>query len=300
VPQFILLFLCLLLGWTLKHFKKFPINAPQTLSGFIIYISLPALAILNLHKLQFSDGLWFPIVMPWMLFLLSAIFFIILGKVFRWSKKTTGCLILVSGLGNTSFVGFPMLEALIGPEAIPIATILDQLGSFLVVSVLGVITASVYSSGRVDTQSIIKKIISFPPFWAVIFGLSTRGVQFPDLANFVLERLAGTLTPLALVSVGLQLELSPQRIRKIIQPLSMGLTFKLLLVPLFFFTLGKLVVSDPLIFKVTVLESAMAPMITAGIIATQFDLESDLAAQLVGVGIVLSLVSVPFWGWLVN
>ncbi len=296
MSQFILLFLCLLVGWVLKHFKKFPESAPQTLSGFIIYISLPALAIINIHKLVFTEGLWFPIVMPWILFGMSAALFISLGKVFKWSAKRTGCLILVAGLGNTSFVGFPMLEALVGLDAIPVATILDQLGSFLVVSILGVLTASIYSSGKVDARASVKKILSFPPFWAVILGFLTRGVEFPAVANFVLERLASTLTPLALVSVGLQLEPSPGRIRAILQPLSLGLAFKLLLAPAVFFVMGRALISDPLIFKVTVLESAMAPMITAGIIATQFDLESDLAAQLVGVGIVLSLLTVPFWG----
>ncbi|MEZ4786733.1 MAG: hypothetical protein R2790_02345 [Flavobacterium haoranii] len=34
------------------------------------------------------------------------------------SKKLTGCLIVVAGLGNTSFVGFPVIEALFGKKGI--------------------------------------------------------------------------------------------------------------------------------------------------------------------------------------
>jgi malate permease and related proteins len=42
-----------------------------------------------------------------------------------------------------------------------------------------------------------------------------------------------------------------------------------------------------------VLESAMAPMISAAILASDHDLEPDLANAVLGVGILLSFVTVP-------
>jgi predicted permease len=39
----------------------------------------------------------------------------------------------------------------------------------------------------------------------------------------------------------------------------------------------------------------MAPMITGSIIAAEYDLDGDLAALMVGVGIPLSFLTLPIW-----
>jgi predicted permease len=50
-----------------------------------------------------------------------------------------------------------------------------------------------------------------------------------------------------------------------------------------------------LLFKVTVLQAAMAPMITAAIIAQEYELNSDLANLMVGIGIPLSFLTILMW-----
>ena len=49
------------------------------------------------------------------------------------------------------------------------------------------------------------------------------------------------------------------------------------------------------ILSVAVLQAAMAPMISAAILAEQFHLEPELANAVLGIGILLSLVTVPLW-----
>jgi predicted permease len=56
----------------------------------------------------------------------------------------TGCLILTAGLGNTSFLGFPIIEALYGQEGMKTAILVDQPGTFVVLSTLGIIVATMY------------------------------------------------------------------------------------------------------------------------------------------------------------
>ena len=48
-------------------------------------------------------------------------------------------------------------------------------------------------------------------------------------------------------------------------------------------------------FKVTVLETAMAPMITGSIVAISNNLEPKLASLMVGVGIPLSFFTLAIW-----
>ena len=54
---------------------------------------------------------------------------------------------------------------------------------------------------------------------------------------------------------------------------------------------------EGLILDISVIETAMAPMITGSIIAISYDLEPKLASLLVGVGIPLSFLTIGLWYW---
>ena len=81
-------------------------------------------------------------------------------------------------------------------------------------------------------------------------------------------------------------------------PLALGLSWSLLLAPALVWGVlhGG---GGGLVAEVTVLQVGMAPMVTAGILAADHGLEPPLAAALVGVGLVLSLLTVPAWAALI-
>jgi len=65
----------------------------------------------------------------------------------------------------------------------------------------------VYSEGAVTKFDIAKRIATFPPLIALVVAVALIPLSYPPLVTSVLARLGGTLAPLALVSVGLQLRL---------------------------------------------------------------------------------------------
>jgi predicted permease len=75
--------------------------------------------------------------------------------------------------------------------------------------------------------------------------------------------------------------------------LSIGLSWKLALAPLAVWLLGRLTQTEGLLMTVSVLEAAMAPMISAAILADEHKLEPALTNAILGIGIVLSLLTVP-------
>jgi predicted permease len=104
-------------------------------------------------------------------------------------------------------------------------------------------------------------------------------------------QIGATLTPLALFSVGLQFRLHLQRDQ--VGALIAGLGWKLFLAPLVVFGIGIAAGIGGLTLTVGVLQAAMAPMISAAILADQYDLEPRLANTVLGAGILLCLVTVP-------
>lgn len=294
MANIILLAVCLLAGIGLKRTGRFPAATPAVLNGFLIYISLPALAILHIHNIQLDASLGLTAAMAWLLFGFAWALFSAAGKIFKLDRQTVGALTLVAGLGNTSFVGLPMIEAYFGKEYLGIGIIADQLGSFMVLSTLGIVVATICSSGSVTPRLMARKILLFPPFQALVLAFFLRAVPFPLWTNIVLEKLGGTLTPLALVSVGFQLHFGG--LKAVLKPMTAGLTYKLFLGPAIITLLYVVLLGNTgTVIQITIFEAAMAPMITAGIIAVDHDLKPQLVGMMVGIGIPLSFVTLYFW-----
>ncbi|OIQ16225.1 MAG: transporter [Flavobacterium sp. MedPE-SWcel] len=301
MDSIILIFVCMLAGVGLQKVKAFPPNAYVALNQFVIHISLPALALYYIPKIAVGIKLLYPLGIAWIGFLLAFIFFVVLAKIFGWSRKLTGCLILTAGLGNTSFVGFPVIEALYGKEGLETAIIVDQPGSFVVMATLGIIVAASYSRSATGTAAMVKKILLFPPFIAFFIGMTMNLLKYDFINDVqsVLSRLGSTVTPVALIAVGMQLKID--RKSKHWGFLGLGLFFKLMITPAFFYILYKLILKgEGIETDVSVMEAAMAPMITATILASSHGLKPRLSGMMIGVGIPLSFITLAFWYWILS
>tara|TARA_R110002050_G_scaffold72883_18_gene157002 strand:- start:1726 stop:2649 length:924 start_codon:yes stop_codon:yes gene_type:complete len=294
----------ILIGIVLQKVRNFPIEAPKALNAYLIYVVLPAVSLLHISKLDLGPALLLPISVGWIIFTITWLLFGYLGKRFSWDKKTIGCLIICGGLSNTGFIGYPVIEAIYGAEGLKIAVLIDQTGSFLVVSSLAIIVASLYGSEKLRKRDISKQMLFFPPFMFFILALLLNifKIEISGVAEKVLESFSGTLTPIALIAVGLQIKIKISDIKD--NYLWYGLAHKLLLIPLLIYAIYQWIpAGNPdqnLIFKVSVMEAAMAPMITSSIIATNYNLRPKLASLLVGVGIPLSVITLTGWYYLLE
>ena len=172
MSNLILLVVCFIAGLLLRQSGKLPDNAHVTLNGFIIHVALPALTLLHIHGLHVDSTLIFVVAMAWLLFGLGVLLFWVLGRLAGLTRSTTGALMLTGGLGNTSFVGLPMIETFYGKEGMATGILIDQLGSYLVLSTVGIVVAGLYAEGRPDATTLFKKVASFPPFLALLLALA--------------------------------------------------------------------------------------------------------------------------------
>lgn len=301
MASIILLFLCLGLGVLFRITSLFPKETPNILNQFVIFISLPSIALFYLPQVEISSQLLFPVGVAWIGFAVAALLFLTLGKIFNWSRSLIGCLILTGGLGNTSFVGIPVIEALYGKEGLKTLVLVDLPGTFMVLSTFGILVAASYSRGETSFKEILLRMFKFPPFIAFLIGISfaLSGIHFPETINSVFEKLGATVTPLALVSVGYQLKIEKKS--KHWKFLTLALIYQLMAWPAIIFTLYRYVFhqSGPS-FQVCVMEAAMAPMITAAIIASSYGLKPKLSSMMIGIGIPASFITMAFWYWILN
>jgi hypothetical protein len=298
MANFLVLVTCLVAGWALRTGGRVGDNAHQPLNAAIIHLALPAVTLRTLHGFEFDREHLLPVLMPWALFALGAALFWALGRALALTRAQVGALTLVGGLGNTSFIGLPMIETLHGREGLGLGLLIDQLGSYLVLSTLGVAAAAWYAAGgRVSAREMVRRVATFPPVIALVAALLLRPLPAPPLVDAALVRIGDTLAPLALLSVGLQLRL--EAIREHARALALGLSYKLVLAPAL--VVGVLWLADAApdtASRVSVIEAAMPPMIGAGIVAAQANLAPRLVSMMVGAGIPLGLVTATAWHWL--
>lgn len=295
MSNFILIFICLSAGILLRKVKGFPTAAHIPINFWLIYIAVPAVTLRYIPNIHFTAQTLFPLSIAAIIFLTAAAFFKLLGHFLQWEKTTIACLTIVAGLGNTSFIGFPLTEAYFGSEMLPIAILCDQ-GSFLTLSTLGVFVAMQASNSSKGSSSILKKLFQFPPFLAFCTSLFLIAFPLPVAANLLFEKLGQTLVPLALFSVGLQIDWKNNTYS---MSLIYGLTYKLLIAPLLILGIVYLLFDFDITMKTIVLEAAMAPMITAAIVASQYNLNQNLSNALVSIGIPISFITTAIWYFMI-
>lgn len=293
MSNLILVFLCLLLGLLFQRIKQFPENAPSSLNAYVVYVALPALVLNEIPKLELDGQALVPVLMAWLVMFFGGGITWLAARWLNWSREVTGAMILVVALGNSGFVGIPLVEAMVGKEGIPYAILYDQFGTFIALNTLGVILASYYSGSAGSARQIWWNIVKFPPFIALIVAFVLRMTYFPVWMSDVLPRISSTLVPVVMIAVGLQWRLRLDA--KDLSPLFIGVLFSLVVTPAFAWLVIKALAIETLAAKVAVLEAAMPAMISAGVLAMSHQLAPRLASAMVGYTLMLSLLSVWLW-----
>jgi predicted permease len=298
MENFIQIALFIGLGLVFRRIKAFPDQTAQVLNMFALYVALPAVILLKVPQLEFSSEMIVPALVPWAMLALSSVLVLVAGKRFRWSRETTGVLLLIVPIGNTSFMGVPMVNAFFGENGIPYLIIYDQIGTMFIFAVYGSIVLAMFGrEGAVNIAEVARRALLFPPTLALFVGLLLRFWSYPDPVVNGLQDLSGMLTPLVMTAIGFQLRirLSPA----VLRPLGFGLAIKLIIAPLVALLGCRLLGLNSLAADIAIFEAGMPPMVTAGALAIAAGMLPELAAALVSLGMALAFVTLPVLYYLI-
>jgi hypothetical protein len=288
------LFILLALGKFSRRLPAFPENTPQILNLFVIYFSFPATVLLKTKNLDLGADLAVLALTPWALMLMTVLGISLIAWYRRWDRKTTGTVMLCTGLGNTSFLGFPAVAAFFGEDALSYAVIYD-----LGLAIFGTLVVSIYgTSTRPSIKQIFMNIIGFPPFLALTASLCLMRVTYPLPVIKLLEGVSATMIPLVMFSIGAQLRLRQPFSN--VKPISVILFLKMMVFPLtVLFCLVMMEVRGP-VLHISVFEAAMPSMVMSGVLAQSGRLNAEVANAAIGYGLVLSFITLPVFDFLLK
>ena len=282
-----------ILGLLLRRLRLDSETLAAALNRAAVYFALPALILLKVPELDFSVETLIIALFAWGMVLMSVVVILIAARRLAWTRAITGTLLMVVPLGNTGFMGVPMIRAFFGDAGLPHLIIYDQLGTLLILVSYGSFIAARYGDGRqgIEISTLLRRIFLFPPMISFLVALALRGVTYPHGLGLLFQAGSLALTPLVMTAIGLQLKIRMKR--NILIPFGYGMTVKLLLAPLLVFLVCQLSGLSGLAYDVTVLEAGMPPMITAGAMAVAAKMDADLAVAMSGLGIMIAFLSLP-------
>ena len=298
MANFLLIGICILVGLLVRRYTAIPADAYKGVNALIINLALPAVAFKYLPHIQWTKSLILPAAMPVIVWLCGWVYIKAYAAKAKLNKQTESGLKLVTGLSNTSFLGFPLIIAWFNDDALGIAVICDQV-TFMLLATAGIVVAMNASEKHtLSAGAVLKKMFSFPPFVGCVAALVLP--LFLNLSPFdpLFDMLAATVAPLALFSIGLQLKFDGWR--RELNHLAASFLYKLVLAPLIIFSIVYFLGMKGIIPQISIFESAMPSHLTATIVASEYNLNPKLTSLVAGIGIVMSFVTTALWYFIIK
>ncbi|WP_448588621.1 AEC family transporter [Thermocrinis sp.] len=267
----------------LKRSGVFQEGQEKVLINYVLYFSLPILSFKAGYDIETSTDILKISFVAWVSILACMSLAYLVVRSLRLSREDSKTFLLVSSFGNTAFLGYPYSYTYFGQEGLQVAIIYDNIGSFLLVSSLGILIAR----GRPN----IKEVLLFPPFLGLVLGFLLRGLELSSALIKALEFIELSTLPVILFALGLSISI--RGIRNNLRLSLVGVSIKVFVSFFVSLLVGKLLSLPEVALKVSVLESAMPPMMFSAVLAIRYNLNPNLAFSAVGLGMLLSFFYVP-------
>ncbi|MGA6118372.1 AEC family transporter [Sphingobacterium anhuiense] len=300
MDNFVMIAFCISAGMIFQHAKFMPHDAHRGINIWILYLALPAVSFKYIPHITWSNQMVFPAISPIIVWAGSWIFMEFYCRYKKYGQRTRSTLELSSGYSNTSFIGFPLIMAYFGEHDLSIAIICDQV-MFVLLSTVGIIAAvkgNPSDTGGVKVSLLIKRLFTFPPFIGCVSALFLSKFIDLQVAEPFINKLAATVGPLALFSVGLQLKFKGWKQQ--ISQLSMAMLYKLMIAPALVLCFAVIMGIKGDIARISIFEAAMPTLITSGIIAEQFRLNARLVNLIIGISILVGFITTACWNGIMD
>ncbi len=301
LDKLVTLFVYIFIGYIIKKKNVVDDRFQAGLVKLLMWVCIPCLTINTLQTDYTAETLSKGIslfVICLIVYIASYILGIITAKIFRIERDQKGIWIFMVMFSNNLFMGFPVIEAVLGSEALLYAAFLN-IPVQIVMFTFGVQLIIKYGCKDGIKTSAAKSLIS-PLNVAMVIGLVlvAAGIKLPSSIRSAVSGISGTITPLAMIYIGMVM--SNSKISEAFADWKVyAVSFiRLVLIPVAIYLIGKNIISDFMVFAVVVLSFGMPCSGNCATFVGEHGGDVDLAGRLTFVSTLLCLVTIPFIGLL--
>ncbi len=291
--RLIVLFIYIIVGFIAAKARKIESDTVKKVNTVLLYIGQPAMIIssvldtrLTMSLRDIGELFLYAVIMQLLLLGIAYIFI----PIFVRKKADRGLFKFLVAFGNVGFMGFPIVSALFGPDAVFLAAIC-LIPFFLATYSIGII---MIKGGQVGAKLSFKFLLNpalIATFAAVI--LFVAKLPLPVEVLDAASGLAAILIPLSMVCIGANLGMS--RLGEMLKDLRMyGLCFvKLIISPVLIFFICRLFITNPIYLGILVVTSAMPSAVLASMFSIEYGADINVASRGVFMTTLVSLITIP-------
>lgn len=290
------IFLIMLLGMVARRMEIMTDTELNHANKAVFQVMFPFMMFYNIYSADFT-GVILPGYFAFCIGMLLVVYFLGVGFTL-WTEKdnySRGALIQAIYRGNFVLMGIPVMNNLMGEEAMGLTTIMVAI-IVPIYNTLAVITLEIFRGGELDAVSILKKILTNPLIFGALTGILAvlAGLKLPVILEKPISQVGSAATPVALLIMGASFRFSS--IRTNFKNLIFGVVGKLIVSPGIALTAGYAagLRGVPLALLIVMFGAPCA--VSGYTMAQQMDSNGELAA---GCLIFTSLFScVTICGWI--
>lgn len=290
--------LCIIiLGYILRWKDVLTKTGIRELSGLAVNITCPLLVIASVCQMENSDMNTILYLLFWgtAIYISLPFLSVIFTKVFRIINSEKGCYQFMLIFSNTSLLGFPVVQALFGNEAVFYTALLHIPFDILVYS-YGFYIMKGENEHNIELSSDFVKQLWNPGLVLTVLALTIYllEIKLPTVLSDTCYIVGNLTTPLSMIIIGASLyEIKLADIFRVKELYIMSI-FRLLIIPLAIYTIlvACTDLSDMLVGIATItFGMPVGSMIV--MIANDFSNNTELAVKSVSLTTVLAVVTVP-------
>ena len=280
------------MGWLLG--RLLPPKAPTYLGYVLFWGGVPLSTFVFLRQTDLSGSIWLAAIGAWGAILVGWLGMGLWLRHLCWSRRTQASALLAAMVGNTGYLGFPVILTLTGPEGFAWALFYDLLGTMPGAYGLGSILATRLGSAGLTRLGGWWQGLRHPMLWSFAIALLYRE-PLPGPIEAGLSRCAWSTIALALVLIGMRLaRCSTHSMAGVWRPIAL----KMLLVPTGMYLLTRGLPISPVAKSVLVLQAAMPPAFATVVLAETYQLDQEFAVATLSLGTIGFPLLLPLWLWL--
>ena len=293
IEKMALLVILLALGYLCARLKLVGPEFNKGLSKLVINVFLAGMILSSVinKKLEMTGG---DIAFGLLMMTLSMLICLGLGwlspTLLRIKDGDKGMYRMLSAFMNNGFVGFPLVAAVYGENAVFFAS-LSNIPCNLLLYTVGVM---LLQKGDKSTKFSIKSVINVPIvatlIAVVIFAFE---IPMPKLVDDVADTVSAATVPLSMMCVGLSLG-SVSLKEALLQPRLYGISLvRLIICPLMVWLVLRMFITNPVILGTIVLLAACPSAIICTILGIQYGRDGVESSEAIFISTMLSMITIP-------
>jgi predicted permease len=208
----------------------------------------------------------------------------VLGSLFKLERPALIAILITTMFANTGNYGLPLVSFAFGEKALPYASIYFITTTTLFYT-LGVLIASL---GHMNFKEAALGLFKIPMLYAVALAvvINGLGISIPGPITRAVTLASGGTIPLMLILLGV--ELSRVELSGNIRALQLSVVLRLLIAPLGAFLLAVMFGFKGVVRQGVVTQVSMPSMVSATVLATEYQLDSKLITAIIFISTILS------------